>query len=370
MVSWRRLPALGVAVMVMAGACSPGSPAVSAAPVSAAPVSASPVSAAPVSAAPSVASVPNPAGVTKVAIAYDLGGRGSSGFNYLAWDGARRAAEALGAELKEVTARESDTDQDRIERLTLLADAGYNPIIGVGFTYAPALDKVAPKYPTTRFAIVDDDTVSQPNVTAILFHEEEGSFLVGVAAALTSTSHKVGFVGAVQIPLLEKFQAGFVAGVKAADPAATIQVAYLSQPPDYAGFSDPGRAREAALGMFDSGADVVFAAAGDSGVGVIRAAKERGRWAIGVDADQYVTSDPAIRDAVLTSMLKKADVGTYTFTVEVAAGTAKGGTQAFDLAHGGVGYATSGGFIDGIRGKIDAFAAKISSGAIAVPSAP
>jgi basic membrane protein A len=308
--------------------------------------------------------------IEKLAIAYDLAGRGSGGFNDLAYEGARRAAGELDAELLEITAKASDTDADREERLRLLAEEGYNPIIGVGFTYAGSLAKVAPQYPGTWFGIVDDGTVVAPNVVGILFTEEQGSFLVGVAAALTSRTGQVGFVGAVQSPLLQKFEAGFTAGVTTARPDAAVQVVYLSQPPDYAGFSDPAKGKEAALGMFDAGADVVFAAAGDSGVGVIAAAAESGNWAIGVDADQYLTSDPAVRDAVLTSMLKNADVGTYEFIRNVAAGTAAGGNDVFDLARGGVGYATSGGFLDGITAEIDAFGEQITSGQIVVPATP
>ena len=338
---WRkRLPAFGLAAVLVLAACSGGT------------------------------ATPRPDTPDKLAIAYDLAGRGSGGFNDLAYEGARRAAEELGAELVEITAKASDTDADREERLRLLAEEGFNPIIGVGFTYAGSLAKVAPLYPDTWFGIVDDGTVVAPNVTGILFTEEQGSFLVGVAAALRSETGKVGFVGAVQIPLLQKFEAGFTAGVTAARPEAGVQVVYLSQPPDYAGFSDPAKGKEAALGMFDAGADVVFAAAGDSGIGVIAAAKESGNWAIGVDADQYQTSDPAVRDAILTSMLKRADVGTYAFVMNVAAGTAVAGNDTFDLARDGVGYATSGGFIDDLMDEIDAWGARIESGEIVVPATP
>lgn len=355
----RRLLALAISASALLAACSAGPP-------SPDPGTPAPPAATPANEAPS----PGATKVSKVAIAYDVGGRGGGGFNDLAYEGAKRAADELGAQLKEITAKPTDTDTDREERLTLLAEAGYNPVIGVGYTYAGPLAKVAPRYPGTWFGIVDDGTVDAPNVTGILFTEEQGSFLVGVAAALTSKTGNVGFVGAVPVPLIQKFEAGFTAGAKAVNPAVRVQTAYLSQPPDFAGFNDPAKGKEAALGMFDAGADVVFAAAGGSGVGVIEAAKARGRWAIGVDADEYQTSDPSVRDAVLTSMLKRADVGTYTFVTDVARGTAKGGNDVFDLAHGGVGYATSGGFVDGIRGEIDAHAERIRSGDIIVPTVP
>jgi len=354
---WRRLATLAAAAGLLLAGCAGGaaSPVPSGEPQS--PVS----TAAPAS--------PTPA-LTKVAIAYDVGGRGGGGFNDLAYEGALRAATELGAQLKEITAKPSDTDADREERLALLADVGYNPVIGVGYTYAGPMAKVAARYPDTWFGIVDDGTVTAPNVTGILFTEEQGSFLVGVAAALKSKTGNVGFVGAVPVPLIQKFEAGFTAGARAVNPDIKVQVAYLSQPPDFAGFNDPAKGKEAALGMYDAGADVVFAAAGGSGVGVIGAAKQQGRWAIGVDADEYRTSDPSIRDAVLTSMLKRADAGTYAFVRNVADGTATGGNDVFDLARDGVGYATSGGFIDDITDDIDAYAAKITSGAIVVPTTP
>jgi basic membrane protein A len=322
---------------------------------------------------PPAGSGPTPAGppgLEKVAVAYDIAGRGDGGFNDLAYNGAKRASEELGAELTEVTAKPDDTDSDRAERLRLLAESGHNPIVAVGFSYAGPLATVAAEYPGTWFGIVDDATVEAPNVVGITFKEEEGSFLVGVAAALTSKTGKVGFVGALPIPLLQRFEAGFAAGARAVNPDAEVFTAYLSQPPDFSGFDDPAKAKEAAFGMFDQGADVVFAAAGASGMGVIDAAHDRGLWAIGVDNDQYLTTDEELRGSILTSMLKHADVGTYSFVWSVAAGTAEGGESVFDLASGGVGYATSGGFVDPIKDEIDAWASKIIEGDITVPSTP
>ena len=288
------------------------------------------------------------------------------------WRGRARSGQPTcsSAELKEVTAKPDDTDADREERLKELADAGYYPIFAIGSTYAGAVAKVAPKYPGIWFGIVDDGTVDAPNVIGILFNEEQGAFLVGAAAALTSKTGKVGFVGAVQIPLLEKFEAGFTAGARAANPDVKVQVAYLSRPPDSAGSSDPAKARKAALGMYDAGADVIFGAAGDSGNGVIQAAHDRGLWAIGANSDQYLTSDPSVRGAILTSMLKRADVATYTIAMEVANGVPKDGNNVFGVDRGGVGYSTSGGFVDPIKAQLDVFAARIASGEILVPTKP
>lgn len=308
--------------------------------------------------------------VTKIAVAYDISGRGDGGFNDLAWAGAKQAADELGAEIHEVTARLDDTDNDRAERLRLLAGAGYEAIIAVGFTYAGPLQTVAPEFPGVHFAIVDDGTVTAPNVQGILFAEHEGSFLVGAAAGIESTTNIVGFIGAVQIPLIQKFEAGYTAGVRRANPGATVQVTYLSQPPDYSGFGDPPHGREAALGMYDNGVDVIFAAAGGSGAGVHEAAAQAGHWSIGVDADEYKLAPESVRGHILTSMLKNANVGTYEFVISVAYGAFQVGNRTFGLANGGVGYATSGGYVDDIAAKLDAYAADIAAGRIVVPETP
>ena len=306
----------------------------------------------------------------RIAVVYDVGGRGSAGFNELAWEGAKRAADALGAELKEIAAKPDETDADREERLKELADARYDPIFAVGSTYAGPVAKVAPKYPSTWFCIIDDGTVDAKNVIGILFHEEEGAYLVGAAAALTSKTGKLGFVGGVQIPLLQKYEAGFTAGARAANPHVKVQVAYLSRPPDLSASSDPAKARKTALGIYDAGADVILAAAGDSAGGVIQAARDRGLWAIGVNSDQYLISDPSVRGAVLTSMLERADVATYSIAMEVANGVPKDGNNVFGLDRGGVGYSTSGGFVDAIKAQLDAFSTEIASGQILVPTKP
>jgi basic membrane protein A len=180
----------------------------------------------------------------------------------------------------------------------------------------------------------------------------------------------VGFIGAVQIPLLQRFEAGYTAGVMHANRRATVQVSYLSQPPDYSGFGDPPHGREAALGMYDNGVDVIFAAAGGSGSGVHEAAGLSGHWSIGVDADEYQLAPDTVRDHILTSMLKNANVGTYSFVMSVAQETFQRGNQTFDLANGGVGYATSGGFVNDIKRQLDAFASDIVAGKIVVPETP
>ena len=170
--------------------------------------------------------------------------------------------------------------------------------------------------------------------------------------------------------MLERFEAGFTAGARAADSNVMVQVAYLSRPSASAGFSDPAKAKKAALGMYDAGADVIFGADGDSGKEVIQAAHDRGLWAIGVNTDQYLMSNPSVRSAILTSMLKRADIATYTITMEIANGVPKDGNNVFGLDRGGVGFSTSGGFVDPIKAQLDAFAARIASGEILVPMTP
>jgi len=317
-------------------------------------------------AAPTTTAAPEPD--FKVAVAYDLAGRGDGGFNDLAYNGAEQAAAELGLELTEVTAKAEDTDQDRSDRLRLLADSGHNPIIAVGFTYAGPVAEVAAEYPDVWFGIVDDGTVEAPNVAGLVFAEEEGSFLVGVVAALESETGHVGFIGGVNVPLIVKFEAGYIAGAQAVNPDIEITSTYLSQPPDFSGFNDPAKGKEAAKGMFDAGADIVYAAAGGSGGGLFEAATEGGYLAIGVDADQYHTAAPEVRDVIMTSMLKNVNVATHAFTTQVVDGSAQAGVNLFDLEAGGVGYSTSGGLIDHIVGEVDAYAEQIISGDITVPA--
>lgn len=304
-----------------------------------------------------------------VGVAYDLFGRGDGGINDLAYEGIVHAGDELGLELniQEVSGRPDETDADRADRLRLLVDSGFNPIVTVGFTYAAALSTVAQEHPEVSFAIVDDASLDLPNVAGLTFAEHEGSFLVGAAAALSSEAGHVGFVGGVDVPLIHKFQAGYEAGVAFIDPSIVVDVTYLSQPPDFSGFGDPARGREAATGMFDSGADIVYAAAGGSGTGVFEAALASGNRAIGVDFDQYLTAAEELRPVIMTSMLKNVNVGTQAFLEAFVAGTPMSGNHEFTVKEGGVGYAVSGGQIDGLVEQLDGIAAQIASGEITVP---
>jgi basic membrane protein A len=307
----------------------------------------------------------------KVGIAYDIGGRGDQSFNDAAAAGLERAISELGLvkdNTRELSASPNESEDAAATRLRQLASDGFNPIVAVGFKYATATQTVAAENPQVKFAIVDDNTVNLPNVTPLVFAEEQGSFLVGAAAALKSEAGHVGFVGGVQVPLIEKFQAGYEAGAKAANPKIKVQVKYLTQPPDFSGFGDPAKGKTAAQGMYDAGADIIYAAAGGSGAGVFEAAQATGNKAIGVDSDQYKTADPAVKDVIMTSMLKKVDVAVYDFIKDAVAGTYTAGPKVFDLKAGGVDYSTSSGKVDDIKSKLDDYKQQIIDGKITVPS--
>lgn len=308
----------------------------------------------------------------KVGMAYDVGGRGDHSFNDSAAAGLDEAEKKFGITPTEVTANSTDNDATRVQRLQQLAQNGNKAIVAVGFSYAAAVGKVAKQFPNVDFAIIDDasDASKGDNVDQITFTEQEGSFLAGVAAASTSKSGHIGFVGGVQNALIQKFQAGYQAGAKYVNPNVKIDVTYLTQPPDFSGFADPAKGKTAATGMFQNGADVVYAAAGKSGDGVFQAAKAAGtgHWAIGVDSDQALTADASVRDVILTSMVKGVNVGVFNFLTRVHDGTFKGGNTVYGLKDKGVYLSTTGGHIDGLKTKLDEVEAKITSGEIKVPS--
>jgi len=304
----------------------------------------------------------------KVGLAYDIGGRGDQSFNDAAAAGLDKAKADLGIETKELEASNGEPESAKEERLRVLATAGYNPVIAVGFAYSGSVAKVAKEMPDTKFAIIDDAAAVGDNIANLLFASEQGSFLVGAAAGLKTKTNNVGFVGGVDVPLINTFQAGYEAGVKAANPKAKVQVKYLTQPPDFSGFGDPAKGKTAAAGMFDAGADIVFQVAGGSGGGVFEAAQAAGGKAIGVDSDQYNTADPKVKDVIMTSMLKKVDVAVFDFISQVNDDKFTAGTTTYDLAKDGVGYSTSGGQIDDIKTQLEDYKAKIISGEIKVPT--
>lgn len=327
---------------------------------------------------------PSGADIT-VGLAYDLGGRGDLSFNDSAAAGLDKAKTDFGIQTQELEPNQGGTN--RAELLDLLASQGTNLIIGVGFLYAETVCAAAAKYPDVNFGDVDGfinkDTANCPgahdltesdNLASLLFAEEQGSFLVGAAAALKSTTGHVGFIGGVDIDLIHKFEAGFVAGAKQINPDIKIDIKYITQPPDFGGFNDPAKAKEIAASMYEGGADVVYHAAGGSGLGLFEAAKAYSDssgthvWAIGVDSDQYQTAPAELQPFILTSMLKRVDVAVYETIKSQVEGTFAGGYHTFDLSVDGVGYSTSGGFVDDISSQLEDLKAQIIDGTIVVPT--
>jgi basic membrane protein A len=320
----------------------------------------------------------------KIGLLYDITGRGDRSFNDAAAAGLDKAKSSVGAVGTEST---PSSDGDRAERLAGLEASGQDYIIGVGFLWQNAIQEAAVKNTGQKYGLIDavavdtkgtpddsSDDVVLNNVKSMTFAEEQGSFLVGVAAALKSKTGKIGFIGGVETDLIKKFQAGYEAGAKAAKPDIEVAVQYITQPPDFTGFNDPAKGKEIATSMYSDGNDVVYAAAGGSGLGVIQAASEAGAagsvWAIGVDSDQYNLVDAKLQPYVLTSMLKKVDVAVSQSIEDLANGKWTGGVTVYDLEAGGVDYATSGGFVDDIKSQLDDYKQQIIDGKIEVPTKP
>ncbi|MFF9648052.1 BMP family protein [Streptomyces sp. NPDC014622] len=278
----------------------------------------------------------------KTAIAYDIGGRGDQSFNDAAYAGLAKAEKELGFKGTEAEPSDGESDADKVQRLTTLARAGNNPVIGVGFAYAPAIKKVAPKFPKTTFGIIDDSSVTDKNIANLVFNEEQGSYLAGVAAAKVTKTKTVGFIGGVETPLIKKFQAGFEQGVKETDPSVKVLSQYLTQPPNFDGFSKPDLGKAAAQGQLDKKADVVYAAAGLAGSGSIEATAKAGKWAIGVDSDQYNQKGlAAYKDQILTSVTKDVPDSVFDLIKSVKDGKPQTGEVRYGLDKDGVGLADS-----------------------------
>ncbi|WP_344259760.1 BMP family ABC transporter substrate-binding protein [Streptomyces sodiiphilus] len=304
-----------------------------------------------------------------VGIAFDVGGRDDASFNEAAARGADRAEEELGVEAKFMTARNEETEADREQRLTALAQQGYNPVIGVGFLYGPSIEKVAKEFPDTTFGVIDAAPEGD-NIYGATFAEHEGSYLAGVAAALKSETGKVGFIGALDTALIQKFQAGFEQGAKDTDPDIEVVSEYLAD--NDSGFNDQAGAKDKAQGMLERDIDVIYTAAGLSGVGSIEEISEHGgAWAIGVDSDQY--EQPGLeeyQDVILTSVMKGVDVAVFDLIKSVQDGEPLSGPKVYTLAEDGVSLSTSGGFIDDIMEQIDEARQKIADGEIEVRETP
>ncbi|MGR3723212.1 BMP family lipoprotein [Abyssibius alkaniclasticus] len=263
------------------------------------------------------------------AIIYDLGGKFDKSFNESAYTGAQRFADETGIEYREF---ELQSDAQREQALRRFAQAGNNPVVVTGFSYGTALATVAPEFPDTNFVIVDS-VVEGDNVRSVVFNEQEGSYLVGVLAAMASKSGVVGFVGGMDIPLIQKFSCGYAQGVLATNPDATV-IANMTGTTG-AAWNDPVRGGELTMGQIESGADVVYHAAGGTGRGVLQAAADAGILGIGVDSNQ----NGMFPGSVLTSMLKRVDVAVYDAFMDVQNGEFTSGVVVLGLAEDGVGYA-------------------------------
>jgi basic membrane protein A len=312
----------------------------------------------------------------KVGLAFDIGGRGDASFNDSAAAGLDEAISKLGVKeenTKELEATDQESEDSKLARLRQLAQEGHNPVISVGFAYAGATVKIAAEFPNTQFAVVDGFAENAPaNVTWLGFAEHEGSFLVGVIAALKSESCTIGFVGGVNVPLIQKFQAGFEQGVKAVAPDAKLVSKYITEAGDLTGFADAPKGEVAAKGLIQQGADVVYHAAGASGKGVFAAAKNENVMAIGVDSDQYNQKTVAeYKDVIITSMLKRVDVAVFDYISAVASNNLASLPKVFDLKVDGVGYSTSGGKIDAeTESWVESYKQQIIEGKIKVSDTP
>ena len=289
------------------------------------------------------------------AIIFDMGGKFDKSFNEAAYNGMERWKKETGKQYLEF---EVTNESQREQAVRRMAEKGASPIIAMSFSQKSAIEKVAKEFPKLQFAIIDD-VVNAPNVQSIVFKEHEGSFLVGAMAAMASKTGKVGFVGGMDIPLIRKFQCGYEQGAKFANPKAEVFANMTGT--TGAAWNDPARGGELAKAQFAKGADVVFAAAGGTGIGVYQAAKDGGKLAIGVDSNQNHIQP----GTMLTSMLKRVDVAVYNVSKSF-----KAGTTSLGLKEDGVGYAMDGNnaklVTADMQKKVEAAKADIISGKIKV----
>lgn len=263
------------------------------------------------------------------AVVFDMGGKFDKSFNQAAFDGAERFKDETGIAYREF---EVTSPAQREQAIRNMARRGANIVVGIGFAQADAIKKVAEEFPDTNFAIIDS-VVDLPNVRSIVFKEHEGSFLVGMAAAMASKTGKVGFVGGMDIPLIRNFAAGYVEGAKYVNPNIEVFQNMTGTTP--AAWNDPGKGAELARSQFGRGADVIYAAAGGTGVGVYQAAVDEGKLAIGVNSNQNYLHP----GTMLTSMLKRVDVAVHDAFMDAKNGNFTAGIQSLGVAEEGVGWA-------------------------------
>jgi len=302
----------------------------------------------------------------RVGLVFDVGGRGDKSFNDAAYAGVARAEKELDVEASYL---EPSSTEDREAALRLFAARGFDIVIGVGFIFSSDIDAVARAYPGTRFAGVDyapGPAGIPPNVAALAFREEEGSFLVGAVAGLMSKSGHVGFVGGMTGPLIRKFEVGYEEGVKAACPTCTVHSAYAGPTPD--AFRDPARGKALAAAQIAAGSDVIYHASGSTGHGVFEAAADAHVLAIGVDADQH----DEMPGTVVTSMIKRGDVAVFDIVKATLDGTFHGGMNVFGLKENAIDYVHEGphaaGIPESVKAKVEALRADVIAGRITVRS--
>jgi basic membrane protein A len=308
----------------------------------------------------------------RLGVVFDVGGRGDKSFNDGAYLGAMRAKNELGATVHYIEPGESS---DRESGLRLLAAEDMDLVTAVGFIFTDDVNLLAKEYPNVRFADVDyavgtdaqgNPIPPPPNVAALRFREEEGSFLVGAIAGLVTKTKTVGFVGGMNVPLINKFDAGFQAGVRQVCPKCRVISQYAGVTPD--AFRNPGKGKEIAFSQYQQGADIIYHASGSTGLGVFEAARSAGKLAIGVDADQYAEAPGFI----LTSMVKRIDVALFDAARRVKEGQFKGGIYDYGLAQDGVAYVydehNKGLIPDSVVARVEALKKEVIAGRITVPT--
>ncbi|MFT5114239.1 MAG: basic membrane protein A [Parasphingorhabdus sp.] len=297
----------------------------------------------------------------KPAVIYDMGGKFDKSFNEGVYNGIKRFEDEAGVKVMEF---EVTNETQREQAMRRMVQRGATVVLGVGFAQADAINKVAGENPDKQFAIIDVNWLDQPNLRQYAFKEHEGSYLVGMAAALASKTGKVGFIGGMDIPLIRAFACGYVQGVKDVNPQAEVLQNMTGNTP--AAWNDPGKGAELAQSQIDRGADVIYQAAGGTGIGVIRAAADAGKFSIGVDSNQNHLAP----GSVLTSMLKRVDVAAYETMKDAMSGSFDTGVRLLGLAEGGVGWAldehNAALITDDMKSKIESANADIVAGKIAV----
>ncbi len=296
-----------------------------------------------------------------VGLVLDKGGRDDKSFNAAAYAGLTRAEKELGVKMKYVETSDSASIENALRNF---ARKKMDLVIGIGFSQAEPMSKVAAQFPDVKFAVVDGE-VKQPNVRSLLFEEQEGSFLMGAVAAWTAKNGRVGFIGGMDVPLIRRFQMGYEAGAKYANKNVKITTNYVGISAD--AWNNPPKAKELALGQYENGVEVIFAAAGASNSGVFDAAEEKHKFAIGVDSNQNWMK-PGL---ILTSMLKRVDMSVFNAVKDITENKFSGGVKRFGLKDGGVDYALDDYnktiFTAELKKKTDALKQAILKGRVRVP---